>query len=308
MLRPPILIAFDQKRLREELARQRTVREVTMVTMAYTVDGSEVIQIPLKSYNGLQPGVSRLLDSTLPRFQLSLDDDARIALWSRLIADPLGNHQESWRMLLHEWGRRRSSTWPAAPGISRSLGAAFAREALGIGDTRKVNMMDLALRGRAAPALTKGALMQLAYDLEQEKVTDEIVRDSAKLVVLAVLLLVPFADVPALLGAISTALAGFIQFMQFLEEAESDGEVTEDEVKEAKWSMLGILPFDLVQLVLLFRGLGLLAEAMLSMLLQGIHDLTESWKRRREAVTSGWSGYVESEGESTIFIPDYALP
>lgn len=315
MLRHPILIAYDKRRLQEELAQKRSRRELPTVVVAYTADSKHMLHIPLRAYNSLQPGVSRLLDAAIPRFTeppgrdgaRPLDDDRRLRLFTMLFEPPLRNHPDSWRMMLHEWSLRRPHPWPQQPGDSKTLGIAFGHEALGIEDERTLRILDLGLRNRTAPTPTTGALMELAFELEQEKVNDQIFIDTSKLVVLAVMSLVPFANVSLLVGAICTAIAGFIEFMTFLEDAEADGEITEEEVNEAYWQAAGILPFDLVQLLLTFRGVAILAKVLLTMLLDGINDLIESWNRRREAVREGWGGYVEHDAQTAIFIPDYAL-
>jgi hypothetical protein len=311
MLRHPILIAFDEKRLRQELKNKRALRQVPLIFIPYKADGAERLQIPLHAYNSLQPGVARILDDlrgilNQPRNR-SISDAERIGVWSKATDPVLLNHKDSWRMLLHEFANTRAERWPDEPGDNQSLGEAFAREVLGIKDRRSVKIVEVALRGRCEPTMSRERLMQIAFELEEEKVTDQIARDTGKLVVLTVLLLVPFGQVPVVIGAICTAVAGFLQFMQFLEDAESDGEVTEEEVKEAEWQMLGILPFNLVQFVLLFRAIGMVVEILLVMLIEGINSLIESLGRRKQAIVEGWTGYNEHSAEDTIFIPDYAF-
>jgi hypothetical protein len=320
MLRPQVVIAYDEKRLRDELERNKNkgrqkkklVKELPPITVVFSTDPEQILELPLDRFNYAHPPVVRILDVALPKFgglqangAANLDDPARIALWTRLIVGPMGNDTMRWRMLLLEWSRRRPAPWPDQPGINKTLAEAFVREALGISD-RFVRMVAAAVTLRAQPQLTTKAMMQLAFDLEKEKVTEDIVRDSAKLVVLATLLLIPFAQVPAVIAAVSTALAGFIQFMQFLSEAESKDEISEDDVTEAEWQMLGILPFDFVQLLILLRALALTVQAVLGLILQGLSDLVDSWQRRHQAAKAGWRGYVEAQN-TTIFIPDYVL-
>jgi hypothetical protein len=311
MLRHPILIAFDEKRLRRELKNKRALREVPLIVIPYKADGTERLQIPLLAYNSLQPGVARILDGlrrTLnePRNR-SISDAERIGIWSKATDPVLLNHKDSWRMLLHEFANTRAERWPDEPGVNQTLGEAFVREVLGIKDRGSASIVEVALRVRCEPALSRERVMQMAFDLEEEKVTDQIVRDTGKLVVLAVLLLVPFGQVPAVIGAVSTAVAGFLQFMQFLEDAESDGEITEEEVKEAEWQMYGILPFNLIQNVLMFRAIGMVVEILFVMLIDGINSLIESLGRRKQAIIEGWTGYNEHSAEDAIFIPDYAF-
>jgi hypothetical protein len=314
MLRHPVLIAYDERRLQEELNQKRSRRELPTVVVAYTADGKHVLHIPLRAYNSLQPGASRLLDATLPRFTeppsrdgRPLDDARRLRMFTELFESRLGNHPDSWRMLLHEWSLRRPQSWPQEPGEHKTVGIAFGHEALGIENERTLRGLDLVLRDRTAPTLTTSALMELAFDLEHEKVHDQIYIDTSKVVVLAVMSIVPFTKVPLLVAAICTAIAGFIEFMLFLEDAEADGEITEEEVGEAYWQALGILPFDLVQQLLMYRSLAMLAEALLTMLVDGINDLIESWNRRRAVVREGWGGYLEHDAQTAIFIPDYAI-
>jgi hypothetical protein len=60
--------------------------------------------------------------------------------------------------------------------------------------------------------------------------------------------------------------------MQFLEEADEDGDITEDELEEAKWQMAGIIPFNAVQLILLGRGISMVAFTFLIALRSGLAD------------------------------------
>jgi hypothetical protein len=161
-------------------------------------------------------------------------------------------------------------------------------------------------------------LRQEAFDLQiefdRQEATLDLISDVAPRAAFAVAGLFPPTAGGAVLAFAVDAFINLYQFFDFMAEAEADGEITEDEAQEAWWQLIGILPFKIVELVLLSRSvielvkaLGQIGIALLEMLYEALVALPDIISNWQMAIEDGWSNVNDMDRACEIFIPLYAI-
>ncbi len=305
--RHPVLFAFDEQRIKAQLNTKKARAGVPLIVLPFN-DRGEVLPVPVERFQALRSRSREVLAHVRRMIGREPDVNVRFELWHKVILQGYARHfgRDEWRAFLLHWSLdKQGGAFQDGNDLAEQF---FLTEVCD--ERRNANTVGAIaiLRNQVAPELNRSALVEFAFELEQERNRDELFRYFAPRAIVAVLSVFPATRVPILLGQVFQAVLGFIQFMQFLEEAEEDGDVTEDEVKEAQWQLVGIVPFHAVQIVLLGRGVGILAFAFLSALRSGLAELADLMLRIATAVQEGWSGYGEYDLETAVFLPDYVIP
>lgn len=305
--RLPVLVRFDEKRLREQLDARVGRDRTALISLPFDDLGRRALEVDRQLYRRLEPEAIGLLAYIAQKIEREPDQGLKHALWQRVVVERRAAHYatEHWRALLIRWALTRPPTEYLEGKLD--LAEAFLRHALGLRDQVVVTVEAAALRRRCDPSDTRGGLIEAAFALELERHHDELFREYAPRVVLAAVNLFPATRLPLVIGAAIQALAGFVEFMLFLQDAESDGAISAEELEEARWNRLGILPFDLVQKMLLLRGLGVAGLAVLELLIHELRGLLDRIENHAAAAEAGWGGYVQFDREAAIVLPRYAL-
>lgn len=266
-----------------------------------------ILPITVERFQALRAHAKDTLN-TIRRVMLSeADESTRYLFWNEIIVarKTRSYGKEEWRAFFMHWVL---DVQGEAYVEDRELAEQFLIKELKTSKQSGLFSITVAaLRGRLEPELSSDSLVEIAFELEQERTRDELFRYFAPRAIVTAINLFPIARVPLLLGHLVQAITGFVQFMQFLEEAEEDGDITDDELEEAKWQMAGIIPFNAVQMVLLGRGIGLVAYTFLVALRSGLADFADLMVRVSHAVREGWTGYGEYDLDTAVFLPDYVI-
>ncbi|MGB5070950.1 MAG: hypothetical protein WBO28_08320 [Flavobacteriales bacterium] len=301
-----MLFAFDERKISADLNAHKARSGRPIMLLPFN-DKGEVLPISIERFLALRTH-SRSTLETIRRLMRSEPDEAmRFRCWHEIILARLTVTYgvEEWRAFMMHWAL---DVQGAAFGDDNDLSVQFIIIELRItGKNSTLSMNAAALKNRLAPELSLPGLVELAFDLEQERTRDELFRYFAPRAIVTAVSLFPIAKIPLLLGLVVQAITGFVQFMQFLEEADEDGDITEDELEEAKWQMAGIIPFNAVQLILLGRGISMVAFTFLIALRSGLAELADVMVRAGQAVKEGWSGYGEYDLDTALFLPDYVI-
>lgn len=305
MLRHPILLAFDERRLRAQLAESAKRAKIASYMIPFGAD-RHVLIVPKSDYQRVLRHTTMVIEYVEKKIRAAPADSDKLKLWNAevLLGYSKTYRREDWRAFLLTWAFR---TKPAeAFETGEDLATAFFRLAVGLRDERTIRVLAADLRGKVAPQDSRQELIEAAFELQSERDTDELIRDYAPRVVLLAATLFPVGSLPIVIGAAMTAITGFLECMQLLEDAEQDGDITEAEGQQAWWALLGILPFRFVQLGLFAAGIGAVGAALLRALRDGLGQL-ETWLERFDAARDhGWNSYVEFQGEG-IVLPKYLL-
>jgi hypothetical protein len=304
-MRHPIVVAFDEKRLREQLQKRARIASITSLVLPFDVTG-RVLVVSQADYRRVRPNAEAILRIVELKVRTLRTDRERMQRWNEVLRREAQHYRtEEWRVLLFRWA-------PSAPPETfttrgQDLATGFVQHALGIDNNNAMRAIAADLRGKCAPDDSKERLIEAAFELQNEKDQDALVRYFAPRVVLFAASLFPVSQVPIVIGAAITAITGFIEFMQFIEDAEADGDISEEEANEAPWSLLGILPFKLVQNALTIRSIGLLAINLLGQLIEAVASLPALIDRHLVARDNGWGGYGEYDSETSLFVPRHVV-
>jgi hypothetical protein len=207
-----------------------------------------------------------------------------------------------WRMALLLWTTR----YPQASfeNERRSLGSRFVHWLVGYANTQVLAEYELHLK----PAATRSGLVRLQVELQEDLNFNDQFYEFAPVAVNLALTLVPFG-----LGARGLALAvqfvaGVFDFLVELHRLKSnDGKLDEKEMEEVWWGVLGILPFKIVELIVLGRLVVVLVPHLAILLYEAIGDFINRLEFMQEARNAGWEGGLLADSPYGIFIPDFAI-
>jgi hypothetical protein len=124
--------------------------------------------------------------------------------------------------------------------------------------------------------------------------------------------LVVLSALPPVRGALAASVAiqsiiGLLDFLFTVWEGERDGEITEQEIEDAGFALLGIFGFGVVQLLVMGVRLNLLAFRVLTHLGEAALQLAAELPERSASIQAGFSEFVsarsyDEEGPDCVFL------
>ena len=305
--RLPVLFAFDEAKIRAQLDAKKARAGVPLIVLPFNDQGA-ILTVPVERFRYLRSRSREILAHVRRMIGPEPQVAIRFELWHKVIVQGYAKHfgSDEWRAFVLHWTLdKQGGAFKDGNDLAEQF---FLTEVCDDRRNAHTSAAVTVLKNHLAPEPSQSGLIQLAFDLEQERNRDELFRYFAPRVIVLAANLFPITRVPLLLGQVAQAILGFVEFMQFLEEAEEDGDVSDEEIKEAQWQLLGIVPFQAVQVALLARGAGLIAFAFLRALRSGLAELADLVVRMNEVFKEGWNGYGEYDLETAVFLPDYVIP
>jgi hypothetical protein len=303
MLRHPFLVAFDTAELDAQVRLRGKQAKVPALYLPFDNLGF-MLRVTVQEFGQFNGQADAALADLAQKVRTT-GAAKRPQMWADFQERRLGTHPGLLRVLLFRWA-------PNLPPESFTrakfdLSIEFMIHAVGLEDSPATSGLAKILRNRCAPVRSPASIRDAAFELQSERDQDALFREFGPRLLMVALMLFPAGQAAVAVGAVINAFAGFLQFMIFLEDAEADGDITEQELEEAWWTLLGILPFRAVQLGLMLRGLTMVGQALIQMIVEGVKMLPDLLERRLQALRAGFSDYAEYDPGTTIFLPAYAL-
>lgn len=304
--RLPILLEYEESRVREQLNQKAKTAKIASYVIPFDVD-DRVLIVPKADYRRVKQNAEMILDFVERRIRPIPKDADKLKAWNDEVLLRLAKfyRKEEWRVFMLVWAFRAKPAEAFFPG--ENLATNFFRFAMQVEGTANVRTPARDLRAKCEPQDSTARLIRVAFELQMERDTDALIRDYGPRVVLLAASLFPTGSLPIVIGAAVTAITGFLEFMQTLKDAEADGDVTEEEVKQAEWAMLGILPFRFAQIALTVVSVGQIGIAFLRALRDGLAQFPEWLSRFEQARDAGWNSYAEFPKTEAILLPKYLV-
>lgn len=298
----PVLLAYEERRLRSQLDSRRKIVHGAYVTTPFD-DRGKILMVEQERFDAMKRHNTMVLSYVADKISTSDDATMRVALWNAVILAKMTSSYkpEDWRSFLIRWRLLR----PESAITSTSLAKLFVRDALGIDDDRLASLLSADLAVRADPQDSRERLIDVAFEVQQAEDNGDLFRHYAPRVVVFAAGLIATPSAPVI-GLIITAVTGFCEFQFAMEDAEEDGIITESELTGVKLAGIGIIPFRVIQMGLLATNLGIIGVGLLRMLRDALLAFPGWIERYMSARKAGWKDYAEIPAEA-IVIPKYLL-
>lgn len=306
----PTVVKFRHKLLAEEAKRRGRLRRSAVVPEDFDFRGKRFLVVPAIVF--FDPKVEKRLASLIKDVKniKHLPLNRRESAFNQTIADYYSD-ATFFTSFLIAWKKQEMVT-SLKDKEKNVLDALFNRLEIPISDRQKRFYEEHKLE-----FVDDRDLQQEAFDLQiqidrQEAISD-LISDVAPRAAFAVAGLFPPTAGGAVLAFAVDAFINLYQFFDFMAQAEAGG-ITEEEAQEAWWQLIGILPFKIIELVLLSRSvielvkaLGHIGIALLEMLYEALRALPDIISNWQMAIEDGWSNVNDMDRACEIFIPSYAI-
>lgn len=310
--RLPILLAADEQQVRTQLNNRRERARAVSYAFPFDRDERDWLMVSFAAYRENLANADWILSYCATKIRPASPDQFRRDLWYEVIVRKFTRagsvyHHELWHTVLVRWLLRGFTGAGAQRYLAgdRTMCEAFFQDAVGIEDDGLSHRDgDLFQRNYCKAYIPTRQLQEFAIELQLERSQDELLAEFGPRFLLLLAQAWPPARVVSLGALIVEALINFTSFMFYLEDAQADGDVTDEELKEAYWQFAGIVPFRIVQLALLGRAVVTLGPELISMLMDAVRDYYESLETRRAAFDAGWTGYASAPPGKMTFISE----
>jgi hypothetical protein len=296
------ILAYEERRIRSQLDVRRKLLQGAYISMPFD-DQGKILMVDQNRFEAVKRHATMVLSYIASKIRTADDSKMKAALWNELILMKMTSYYrpEDWRSLLILWRLGEPS-----PELTRTnLAKLFVSDALGVDDSVLARLLAADLAVRADPQDSKERLIEVAFEIQEEKDNAALYRHYAPRVVIFAAGLISTPSAPVI-GAIITALTGFCEFQFAMEDVEEDGEITEADLTGVKMALLGIIPFRFVQMGLLATSLGMVGLALFRMIRDALLAFPTWIERYMSVRNAGWKDYTEIP-EDAIVIPKYLL-